>query len=221
MIAAASAIDRSAGVDPATKSLLTRLRLHVELSPDPGNRITLSDERDALGMRRVNLHWDLTELDRHSIERALELYSRALGSARRRVLIQTPYLVFSDPALELFDIIGREVTVKVHTNSLASTDNWAAYAHSTRQRFDVIKRLGLDVRELKLGDRTVHLELGRVSLEDGEGRSLSDLETRLLRYLAVNRGRPVDRKELLQRVWGGGAHEMETRAVERRSRSVR
>jgi DNA-binding response OmpR family regulator len=67
----------------------------------------------------------------------------------------------------------------------------------------------------------VHLELGRVLLDDGEGHSLSDLETRLLRYLAVNRGRPVDRKELLQRVWGGNAREMETRAVDMHVRRLR
>jgi DNA-binding response OmpR family regulator len=78
-----------------------------------------------------------------------------------------------------------------------------------------------DVRELKLADRTVQLELGRVSLADGEAHQLSDLEARVLRYLAVNRGRPVDRKELLQRVWGGNAREMETRTVDMHVRRLR
>jgi DNA-binding response OmpR family regulator len=78
-----------------------------------------------------------------------------------------------------------------------------------------------DLRELQLPDRTVDLQLGRVSLPTGEGHRLSDLETRLLRYLAVNRGRPVDRKELLQRVWGGNANEMETRAVDMHVRRLR
>ncbi len=78
-----------------------------------------------------------------------------------------------------------------------------------------------DLRELQLADRTVHLELGRVSLANGDGHRLSDLETRLLRYLAVNRGRPIDRKELLQRVWGGNAREMETRAVDMHVRRLR
>jgi DNA-binding response OmpR family regulator len=78
-----------------------------------------------------------------------------------------------------------------------------------------------DLRELQLADRTVHLELGRVLLPNGDGHQLSDLETRLLRYLAVNRGRPVDRKELLQRVWGGNAYEMETRAVDMHVRRLR
>jgi DNA-binding response OmpR family regulator len=71
-----------------------------------------------------------------------------------------------------------------------------------------------DLRELNLADRTVNLELGRISLSNGVEHRLSQLEARLLRYLAVNRGRPIDRKELLQRVWGGNAREMETRAVD-------
>ena len=78
-----------------------------------------------------------------------------------------------------------------------------------------------DLHELQLADRTVDLELGRVTLANGDGHRLSDLETRLLRYLAVNRGRPVDRKELLQRVWGGNAREMETRAVDMHVRRLR
>jgi DNA-binding response OmpR family regulator len=78
-----------------------------------------------------------------------------------------------------------------------------------------------DLRELQLADRTVQLELGRVLLPNGDSHRLSDLETRLLRYLAVNRGRPVDRKELLQRVWGGNAREMETRAVDMHVRRLR
>jgi DNA-binding response OmpR family regulator len=78
-----------------------------------------------------------------------------------------------------------------------------------------------DLRELQLADRTVHLELGRVLLPNGDSHRLSDLETRLKRYLAVNRGRPVDRKELLQRVWGGNAREMETRAVDMHVRRLR
>jgi DNA-binding response OmpR family regulator len=78
-----------------------------------------------------------------------------------------------------------------------------------------------DVRELRIAGRTVDLELGRVTASNGGGHRLSDLETRLLRYLAINRGRPVGRKELLQRVWGGNAREMETRAVDMHVRRLR
>jgi len=78
-----------------------------------------------------------------------------------------------------------------------------------------------DLCKLQLADRTVDLELGRITLPNGDNHRLSDLEARLLRYLAINRGRPVDRKELLQRVWGGNAHEMETRAVDMHVRRLR
>jgi len=78
-----------------------------------------------------------------------------------------------------------------------------------------------DLRELQLADRAVDLELGHISLPNGDTHPLSELECRLLRYLAVNRGRPVDRKELLQRVWGGNAREMETRAVDMHIRRLR
>jgi len=73
----------------------------------------------------------------------------ALGSARHRLLVQTPYLVFTDAGIKLVDMLDANVTVTVHTNSLASTDAWAPYAHSIRQRHKVIKTLGLDVYELK------------------------------------------------------------------------
>lgn len=78
-----------------------------------------------------------------------------------------------------------------------------------------------DLRELRLEDRTIDLERGEVSLTDGGGHRLSDLETRLLRYLAVNRGRPIAREELLQRVWGGHGREMETRTVDMHVRRLR
>ncbi len=78
-----------------------------------------------------------------------------------------------------------------------------------------------DIRELQFVDRTVQLELGQVSLSNGKRHRLSNLEARLLRYLAVNRGRPIARRELLQRVWGGNAREMETRAVDMHVRRLR
>ena len=43
---------------------------------------------------------------------------------------------------------------------------------------------------------------------------LSERERELLRYLAVNAGRPVPREELLARVWGISARGVETRTVD-------
>ena len=77
------------------------------------------------------------------------------------------------------------------------------------------------LRTLRLGDRTVDLELGEIALAGGEKRHLSELESSILRYLAGRRGRPVDRRELLQRVWGGNSREMETRTIDMHVRRLR
>jgi DNA-binding response OmpR family regulator len=77
------------------------------------------------------------------------------------------------------------------------------------------------LRTLRLGDRTVDLELGEIALAGGEKRRLSELEASILRYLAAHRGRPVDRRELLQRVWGGNSREMETRTIDMHVRRLR
>jgi len=77
------------------------------------------------------------------------------------------------------------------------------------------------VRMLRLGDRTVDLELGEIALASGEKRRLSSLESSILRYLAAHRGRPLDRRELLQRVWGGNSREMETRTIDMHVRRLR
>jgi len=78
-----------------------------------------------------------------------------------------------------------------------------------------------DLCTLELDDRTVHLERQEVVLHSGERHPLSELETEIVRYLAANRGRPIERRELLQRVWGGNAHEMETRTVDMHVRRLR
>lgn len=43
------------------------LTTSIECSPNPDSRITLSSEKDRLGMNKVRLDWRLTELDRHTM----------------------------------------------------------------------------------------------------------------------------------------------------------
>ena len=59
-----------------------------------------------------------------------EMLVALLEGARRRVLIQSPYLVLSDRAEELFDRLHEqrpELQVQISTNSLATTDSWTTY----------------------------------------------------------------------------------------------
>jgi choline dehydrogenase-like flavoprotein len=62
---------------PRTFQLLTR----QEQAPNPLSRVTLSSERDALGMPRTRLDWRLTELDRRSFGPFYEELGRELGRA--------------------------------------------------------------------------------------------------------------------------------------------
>lgn len=66
-------IDRSSDVE----RLL--LRYEVEQRPDRANHITLSEDRDALGQRRADLHWQPGEADRDGLLRMVELIGQAVG----------------------------------------------------------------------------------------------------------------------------------------------
>ncbi|WP_305045060.1 phospholipase D-like domain-containing protein [Geoalkalibacter sp.] len=73
----------------------------------------------------------------------------ALREARRQVTIQSPYLVLPEGGLELFgELVRRGVRVRIHTNSLLSTDNLAAFSGYSKQRRDLL-RAGIEVYEFK------------------------------------------------------------------------
>ncbi|MDX1541923.1 MAG: GMC family oxidoreductase, partial [Geminicoccaceae bacterium] len=77
--AAAGLLDQLGLVDydfvPGTNQLLTI----SEQAPDPASRVTLGEERDALGMPRIRLDWRLGELDRRSLEVAGRLLAEEFG----------------------------------------------------------------------------------------------------------------------------------------------
>jgi two-component system alkaline phosphatase synthesis response regulator PhoP len=53
-----------------------------------------------------------------------------------------------------------------------------------------------------------------VRFDDGERVELSDRERELLRYLAANAGRAIERDEILSRVWHVDPHGIETRTID-------
>lgn len=55
------------------------LSTRIEQTPNPDSRVSLTEERDAFGMRRIQLDWQLTELDKRSVVRTLELLGAELG----------------------------------------------------------------------------------------------------------------------------------------------
>ena len=51
------------------------LLVRAEQSPNPNSRVTLSGERDGLGMQRVELDWRLTDLDKRSVVGLVEAFA--------------------------------------------------------------------------------------------------------------------------------------------------
>ena len=81
--------------------------------------------------------------------RTTDALVRLVQGARSRIVIQSPYLVMSDKALELFrQVTARGVTVRINTNSLASTDNVPAFSGYRNQRRELLA-MGLQIYEYR------------------------------------------------------------------------
>lgn len=65
----------------ATQPAVCWLNPMVEQAPNPRSRVFLSDEKDALGQRRVNLDWQLTPLDTYTFTRAQQILDEELRRA--------------------------------------------------------------------------------------------------------------------------------------------
>jgi cardiolipin synthase C len=75
--------------------------------------------------------------------------AQLVESANEDIVIQSPYLVMSKAAINLFkQAINRGVKVRINTNSLASTDNIQAFSGYRNQREQLIK-MGIEIYEYK------------------------------------------------------------------------
>ncbi len=75
--------------------------------------------------------------------------ARLVEGATERIVIQSPYLVLSDKAMDLFrHTLERGVAVRINTNSLSSTDNLAAFSGYRNQRRRLLD-MGLRIYEYK------------------------------------------------------------------------
>lgn len=75
--------------------------------------------------------------------------AQLVEAARERIVIQSPYLVMSGEAMALFRrVVARGVTVRISTNSLASTDNLPAFSGYRNQRSRLLD-IGLQIFEYR------------------------------------------------------------------------
>jgi len=75
--------------------------------------------------------------------------ARLVEDAKVTITIQSPYLVASEAAIDLFRrALARGVRVRINTNSLASTDNLPAFSGYRSQREDLLE-LGFEIHEFQ------------------------------------------------------------------------
>ena len=110
----------------------------------------------ALPVRDVHYYADLPQKHRrkHS-ERAVSTAPELDGliaGAQHEVMLQTPYLVLSDQALEMFRSLRQQEhppRIVVASNSLAATDNPIVYAMSYKYKRRNVRELGFNIYEFK------------------------------------------------------------------------
>jgi choline dehydrogenase-like flavoprotein len=72
------------------------LRVHCEQEPLSASRITLSSERDALGMFRSRIDWQVSSLEWKTIQRFTQMAKRAVESAGLATVAPQPELALED-----------------------------------------------------------------------------------------------------------------------------
>ena len=78
-----------------------------------------------------------------------EALANLVKGAEKQITIQSPYLVLSDKAVELMRAARqRGVRIRISTNSLAATDNIAAFSGYRNQR-DTLLDMGVEIFEYK------------------------------------------------------------------------
>ena len=89
--------------------------------------------------------------------------AKLVEAAKHEIVIQSPYLVLSDEVRELFKrALARGVRIRIHTNSLASTDNLQAFSGYRKQRRALLK-MGLEIYEFKPDSASRQTLMSRVS----------------------------------------------------------
>jgi len=128
-----------------------------QMAHDAGDDELVRDRlgRQVLAVGPVEYLADLPEkhTDAHGgTARASQGIRDLIAGAQREVLLQTPYLVLSDPAQDLFRQLHKRALpprVVVSTNSLASTDSFITYALSYKYKRRFLRDLGFEVHEYK------------------------------------------------------------------------
>jgi choline dehydrogenase-like flavoprotein len=85
--------------------------LDLEQYPDPESRVTLTEDRDILGLRRVKVNWRLSELERRTAFKfttyiAAEFARLGIGRCQIEPWLQDARIPMTDALQETYHYIG-------------------------------------------------------------------------------------------------------------------
>ncbi|MBJ6985506.1 phospholipase D family protein [Luteimonas sp. MC1750] len=132
-----------------------------------------------------------------------------IEGARKEVILQTPYLVLSPGAQDLFASLHQREDaprVLVSTNSLAATDAFITYALSYKYKRRHLREFGFEIHEFKPFPQDAPIDVeatGTVDLGDGQAPSATTLSD----GSRAPRTRPLEREYSALRWSGFSAHE--------------
>jgi phosphatidylserine/phosphatidylglycerophosphate/cardiolipin synthase-like enzyme len=164
----------------------------------------------ALDVGAVRFVADLPEKSRDGSHSASTGSLRGLiESAQREVLLQTPYLVLSKPAQQMFRQLRqrpRPPRVVVSTNSLAATDSFITYALSYKYKRRYLRDFGFEIHETKPFPSTAP-----ASLLDGGAEEEAETQAAVSRPEPDGRGvgsrpTPLEREDSALRYAGIGVN---------------
>jgi len=130
-----------------------------------------------------------------------------IAGAQDEVLLQTPYLVLSKPAQELFrELQARESPprVVVSTNSLAATDAFIVYALSHKYKRRYLREFGFHIYEYKPFPQDAPIDLAAT-----RAQARPTAQDRAALRMAQRRARrePLQREHIATRYFGRGAND--------------
>ncbi len=144
--------------------------------------------------------------------------ARLVEAAKETITIQSPYLVVSDAAIDLFRrAMSRGVRVRINTNSLASTDNLMAFSGYRSQRKRLL-RLGFEIHEFRpepAAQRALLAAPGRGTQDQADRRAARQNDGRRPAVLYIGTFNFDPRSENLNTEAGAIIHDAQlARAVE-------
>ena len=161
---------RNSGVPPAPHQPYRKPERVRALLADVGDPAVIHERFVAPGLavRGVQFIADLPGKHRSSTVAeaaapASDVLQQLIAAAQDEVLLQTPYLVLSKPAQDVFRTLHQQpnpARVLVSTNSLAATDSFITYAIAYKYKRRYLRDFGFEIYEFKPFPEDAPFELG-------------------------------------------------------------